>query len=93
MIKEEKNQLQMIYVLPEYQGKGIGKLLWNEVKKYLDKTKETYVELVTYNENAIKFYQKLGVVDTGKRFLEERFRMKSGNILPQMEMKLHEIGS
>jgi ribosomal protein S18 acetylase RimI-like enzyme len=83
----------MIYVLPEYQGKGIGKLLWNELSKYLDINKETFVEVATYNENAIKFYEKLGFVDTNKRFTDERFRMRSGGIIPQMEMKLHEIGS
>ncbi|MFZ2522424.1 MAG: hypothetical protein WAX44_00605 [Minisyncoccia bacterium] len=34
---------------------------------------------------------KLGFVDTGRRFNDERFRMRSGAILPEMEMiKKHE---
>ena len=85
---EENNQLRTIYVLPEYQGKGIGKMLWEEARKFCDPEKDTIVQVVTYNEQAINFYMKLGFVDTGKRFTEERFKMKSGAILPEMEMVL-----
>jgi ribosomal protein S18 acetylase RimI-like enzyme len=87
---EEYNQLRSIYILPEFQGKGIGTMLWNEVKMFADPTKNTIVQVVTYNEQAIGFYQKLGFEDTGKRFIDERFRMPSGNILPEMEMVLRQ---
>ncbi len=83
---EDNNQLKTIYILPEYQNKGIGKMLWNEVKKYCDPGKDTIVQVATYNTNAIEFYKKLGFVDTGKRFTDEHFRMKSGAVLPEMEM-------
>ncbi|HEY0220810.1 MAG TPA: GNAT family N-acetyltransferase [Candidatus Paceibacterota bacterium] len=88
IIEETKNQLQAIYILPEYQGKGIGTKLWNEILSFFDKTKDIYVEVAAYNEKAIGFYKKLGFVDTGRRFSDERFRMKSGSILPEMEMVL-----
>ncbi len=39
IIRSDKNQLRAIYVLPEYQRIGIGKLLWTEAKKYLIKIK------------------------------------------------------
>lgn len=88
VIKEEgHNTLQTLYVLPEYQGKGVGTALWEEGRKFLDPTKDVVLEVATYNENAINFYKKLGFEDTGKRFTDERFRMKSGNIVPEMEMK------
>jgi ribosomal protein S18 acetylase RimI-like enzyme len=88
VIKEDRNQLQAIYILPEYQGKGVGTKLWDAVLSFFDKTKDIYVEVADYNEKAIGFYKKLGFVDTGKRFSDERFRMKSGAMLPEMEMIL-----
>lgn len=83
---ENNNQLRTIYVLPEYQGKGIGQMLWNEVRKFSDPKKDTIVEVATYNQKAISFYEKLGFVDTGKRWSDEKWRMKSGATIPEMEM-------
>lgn len=86
-IKEEYNQLNAIYILPEYQGNGIGNKLWEECVKYLNKDKKTIVQVATYNSNAIKFYEKLGFKDNGKRFTEERHRMSISKVLmPEMEM-------
>jgi len=86
---EDKNDLQAIYILPEYQGQGIGRQLWNEGKTFFDDTKDTFVEVAAYNQNAIDFYTKLGFEDTGKRFVDEKFRLKSGATIPQMEMRIH----
>ncbi len=83
---EDKNQLQAIYVMPDFQGKGIGRTFWAEALKFLDPMKDTYVEVAEYNQNAINFYKSLGFEDTGRRFQYERFRMQSGSILPEMEM-------
>ena len=91
MRRSDKNQLQAIYVVPEYQRKGVGKLLWKEAQKYFDEGKDIVVEVATYNSNAIAFYKKLGFVDTGKRFSDEKFKMKSGNLIPEMEMELKVI--
>ncbi len=87
-IKKEKfNELQAIYVLPKYQGKGIGRMFWGEVNKFSDKNKDIVVHLAVYNKNAMIFYTKLGFVDTGKRFRNLRFKMPvSGVVLPEMEM-------
>lgn len=84
----EHNQLKAIYVLPEYHGKGIGKMFWDEAMKFFDPSKDTIVQVAEYNAQAIAFYQKLGFVDTGKRFSDERFKMKSGSVIPEMEMIL-----
>jgi ribosomal protein S18 acetylase RimI-like enzyme len=86
LIRENKNQLEALYLLPEYQRKGIGTQLWDAVLPFFDKTKDIYVEVADYNEKAINFYKKLGFVDTGRRFSDDRFKMKSGAILPEMEM-------
>lgn len=86
--RSDKNQLQAIYVLPEFQGKGIGRLFWEEAKKFFDKEKDIVVEVATYNSNAIEFYKKLGFLDTGRRFHDEKFKMKSGAVIPEMEMEI-----
>jgi ribosomal protein S18 acetylase RimI-like enzyme len=86
--KSDRNQIAMIYVLPEQQRKGIGNMLWEEGKKYVDMTKDTYVEVADYNEQAINFYKKLGFVPTGRTFTDENYRLKSGAIIPEMEMVL-----
>jgi ribosomal protein S18 acetylase RimI-like enzyme len=85
---EDKNELKAIYVLPEYQGRGVGKMFWNKALKFFDSRKDTIVNVVVYNTNAIEFYKKLGFKDTGKRLLDERFRMQSGAIPPEMEMMI-----
>lgn len=83
---ENRNQLGAIYVLPEFQGKGVGTSLWGETLAFMDSSKDTYVEVADYNHNAITFYKRLGFVDTGRRFTNERFTMKSGAMIPEMEM-------
>ncbi|MFA6253902.1 MAG: GNAT family N-acetyltransferase [Candidatus Paceibacterota bacterium] len=83
---EEKNQLTAIYVLPEYQGRGVGQMFWQKVKKFFDPNKKITVEVATYNQKGISFYQQLGFVDTGRRFSPENTRMKSGSLIPEMEM-------
>ncbi len=82
----DKNQLQAIYILPEFHGKGIGKKLWNRALEFFDLKKDITVEVATYNAQAIAFYERLGFKDTGRRFSDEGTRMKSGAIIPEMEM-------
>ncbi len=88
-LRDDFNQLQSIYILPEYQGKGVGRMFWSECLKYFDKNKKIIVHVATYNTQAINFYKKLGFTDTGKRFEEERHRMPISKVLiPEMEMEL-----
>jgi ribosomal protein S18 acetylase RimI-like enzyme len=82
--------LQAIYVLPEYQGRGVGKALWNEIRKNFDPKRKTIVNVAIYNIKAISFYEKLGFKDTGKRWQDETFKMKSGSRIPEMEMELND---
>lgn len=87
MIETDYNDLGAIYVLPDYQRQGIGQMFWTEALKFFDEAKDIVVRVVAYNEQAINFYKKLGFVDTGKRFTQERLKMPvSGNYLPEIEM-------
>ena len=86
--REDFNQLQLIYILPEYQNKGIGSRLWSECLKHFNPNIKTIVQSAIYNKKAIKFYEKLGFVDNGKRFTEERHRMPiTKSLIPEMEME------
>ena len=83
---DKDNRLRVMYVSPEFQGRGVGSSLWNQAKTVLDIHKDTFVDVVTYNIKAIEFYKKLGFEYTGKRFSDEKFTMKSGATMPEMEM-------
>ncbi len=84
--EESRGKFQTCYVLPEYQGKGIGSMFWNNALKWFDVEKDIFLEVAVYNKNAIYFYEKLGFVDTGKRISDERFKLKSGVVIPEIEM-------
>lgn len=84
--EEERNKLLSLYVHPDYQGKGIGSALLAAADASADPLKDTYLDVAEYNENAIEFYRRHGFSETGKKFSEERFRMKSGSIIPEIEM-------
>jgi ribosomal protein S18 acetylase RimI-like enzyme len=83
----DRNQLHGLYVLPWHHRRGIGRALWREAQKCFNPGKPTLVEVADYNAPAIAFYASLGFVDTGKRLRNPMFIMKSGAIIPEMEMR------
>lgn len=84
---EKYNELKAIYIMPSYQGKGIGTKLWKKIKVFLGNGKDIIVHVAVYNKQAINFYQKLGFVDNGKRLVKEIHRMPiSGTSIPEMEL-------
>ena len=81
----EKNELkiQKIYVLPDAQGKGVGKKL---IEKAIDIAQEKGIENAILNVNrfnkAVSFYQKIGFkitsevnIDIGNGYLMEDYIM------------------
>jgi len=84
VVKEKDyNELKIIYVLPEHQGKGIGKMLANRAISLLDFSKDTIVEVVKYDKGAIEFYKKLGFVKFEKGKGHE---VSNGKIMPTIRM-------
>lgn len=80
---ENRNQIEGIYILPEFQGAGLGKKFWNEAKNFFDTKKDTRVMVTPYNIQAIEFYRSLGFELTGKQDYEgDGEIMKSGAVLP-----------
>ncbi len=83
----DKNQLQALYILPEYQGKGIGTALWEEGLKFLDPNRDIEVWVAVYNHRAIAFYHNLGFKETGEKDLDEDLKMPiSGNVIPEIHL-------
>lgn len=65
MLNEIENnavELEKIYVLPEFKGKGIGKAALSEIIKSLrrQKIKTLFLYVIDTNTKAISFYKKLG---------------------------------
>ena len=85
---EHFNHLQALYVLPGFQQQGVGGALWNEARKYLDLSRAIFLSVAVYNHRAIAIYTHLGFVRSGKEYIDERFRFKSGSIIPEIEMVL-----
>ncbi len=59
-------KLHQLYVLPEFQGKGVGKLLLEEIEDSFFETQNLSLEVEELNESAIRFYKKNGYSQTGK---------------------------
>jgi len=63
-------ELQKIYVLTEYQGRGVGAALMNEVNEVAREEGPDSVWLDTYisNEKAIHFYESYGFNKIGRYY-------------------------
>lgn len=54
------NDLVELYVLPQYQKKGIGTILMKDALEWFGDTKPIRLEVATYNIVAIAFYKQFG---------------------------------
>ncbi|MSU75099.1 MAG: N-acetyltransferase, partial [Candidatus Magasanikbacteria bacterium] len=79
------NILGAIYVLPRYQGKGIGQKLAGVAFEWLGK-KDIVVDVVKYNATAIVFYKKLGFKKIGATPKKDLYKLPSGKMLPEVRM-------
>ncbi|MBK8390525.1 MAG: GNAT family N-acetyltransferase [Saprospiraceae bacterium] len=65
--KTPVTELDKLYVLPNYHGKGVGAGLMTQVEEKLKAKGIKEVNLIVYihNQKAVKFYQKTGFVTLG----------------------------
>jgi GNAT superfamily N-acetyltransferase len=61
-----ENEILAIYLDPEYIGKGVGGVLMETALDWVDDSKPTYLEVTSYNERAIGFYNHYGFTKTDK---------------------------
>lgn len=85
--KKDFNRVEAIYVLPNYQGKGLGKLLINKAFDWLGNNKKIFINVVSYNDKAINFYKSFGFIKTGRSgTLDTAAKLPSGKCFPETEL-------
>jgi GNAT superfamily N-acetyltransferase len=85
--EDGKRVLGAMYVLPEAQGKGIGGKLIRKAIEWHGFQDDIYANVISYNHDAIKFYEHFGFRKTGKELPQEVD--KNGlKLLPEIEMVL-----
>ena len=57
---ERENDFSVVYILPDYQRKGIGQAFAQKVFDWLGTEKPIQIELASCNKPALNFYEKLG---------------------------------
>ncbi len=77
-----------IYVSPDAQGMGVGGKLMAKVLDLYGRDQDIFLEVVSYNQNAINFYVRFGFEKTDTVVSEEQGRPDYMKSLPQIEMVL-----
>jgi ribosomal protein S18 acetylase RimI-like enzyme len=65
-IDEKKAKLHQLYVMLEFQGRGVGKLLLDEIEVSFFDVAAIVLEVEEQNLSAIRFYEKYGFRQSGK---------------------------
>ena len=80
----EQNSLAEIYIIPPFQGKKIGRRLWDSAHQFIDRNKDTTVALLRFNTPAKKFYEGLGFTETGVCWEGENLENGAGATVIEM---------
>ncbi|MBD3299799.1 MAG: GNAT family N-acetyltransferase [Candidatus Moranbacteria bacterium] len=84
-LEEDKVKLIALYVLPEYQRQGIGKMLMQKVLDFSKNSKQIRLEVAAYNQQAINFYQKNGFKLIPES--EDQHEIIPNKFIPTVKMK------
>ncbi|CAN5629808.1 hypothetical protein BH23PAT2_BH23PAT2_05180 [soil metagenome] len=82
---QSRPSIGALYVAPEKQGMGIGTRLMEHALGLLGQDEDIFLEVVSYNNRAIQFYERFGFVKTDTLVLEEENRPAFMKPLPQIE--------
>lgn len=83
---ENYGEVDAMYVLPELQGKGLGKKLMDWAFEWLGGEHDIILKVVAYNSHAIGFYKKMGFKETGNKVIYVGTKLPSGKEIPRIEM-------
>ena len=86
--EQNHRRIGAIYVPPEAQGMGIGGKLMHKVLDLYGTDEDIFLEVVSYNQNAIDFYKRFGFEKTDAVVPDEEGRPDYMKSLPQIEMVL-----
>jgi ribosomal protein S18 acetylase RimI-like enzyme len=87
-IKNGKRRVGALYVLPEFQGRGIGSKLLEKSIEWHGRNNDIFLQVASYNQNAIDFYRSHGFVETGNAVADEVAHRVGGKAIPETEMVL-----
>lgn len=83
----EQNNLAEIYIVPKFQGKKIGRKLWDSARQFIDENKDTTVALLRCNVPAKKFYEGIGFTETGVSWEGEGLENADGSTVIEMILR------
>ncbi len=86
---ESYNQLGALYVLSTARGRGVGTKLTEQALAYLGDEKPIHLEVVSYNDNAISFYEGFGFERTEQIEKPTSGTLPSGVQIPEIKMILN----
>lgn len=86
--KSKKHRIWAMYVLPEYKRRGIGKQLMKASLDWLGGRQDVYLNVASYNERAIKFFESFGFRITDNVPANGVADLPSGKRIPVSEMVL-----
>lgn len=87
-----RRRINAIYVAPEAQGKGAGGKLMRQALNVLGRDQDIYLDVVSYNRNAIDFYKHFGFEETDAVVPEDEKAPDYMVQLPEIEMVLRSTG-
>ncbi len=83
----ELNRIELLYILPSYQGRGVGGRLAEQCLNWLGKDADIFVDAYSGYQPAMNFYQKLGFEVLGPAPEEEEFTFSDGRKFPILRMR------
>lgn len=87
-VNDTRRNIDAIYVDPDYQGLGVGGKLMRRALDWHSAGSDIYLEVVAYNLNAIRFYERYGFAKTNNIVPDEPNRPDYMKSLPLIEMVL-----
>jgi ribosomal protein S18 acetylase RimI-like enzyme len=85
VIGDGRHRVGALYVLPAFHGRGIGHLLLERNLGWHGDRQDVYLHVATYNERAIRFYERHGFVLTGEEARDDVAAIGDVRI-PEVEM-------
>lgn len=82
--KDDIGYLDQLFILNEYQGKGIGSKLMSEALPFLNDKKFVQLNVLKENSNAIRLYEKFGFKLTNDPIKDMSIE---GHIIPRVLMR------
>lgn len=84
-IIDGRRKVGALYVLPEAQGIGAGKMLMEKCLEWHGDDKDVYLAVASYNQKAINFYKRFGFEQTDAA-VEDEGDVYGNTRIPEIEM-------